>query len=518
MSGIVTRKVKQKNELLLHSNFSFNIIEHEIWLDSDLSNSLFNGASFSDCEFKNINFSNADFEGTKFYKCEFSNCSFVGSEIHSVWFSECLFSVLQFNNSVITDSTFYSCKFLSCSYEGFVLTQSYFKNCFINSFSSRGCSITLNQFIETTFTNAGFLNVFYYQIFQKCKFYDSTFEAYLLGYVYGLTEKNLLELNCTLMGKEFPNTLIESRNFILDIYNERQMFLNIGFLQLGINEKQTDILLVACVEFLKKFFEAGQILKNDQVTFLKQIIEFLYNKGKLAPISLFLIENILSHIINRYNKISNVVWEKSAPYIRELRNTVYFMTLNFLDSINSIDAYNSNGRVVLKIWYYEKPAKPFVEIMKLLSPESPEPILLKTQNGSFIEWISCQENIIICIRIFLQLIGAVAVPFIINAKNNKKKDGAQKKQSEIEARNSKKTEYVKVEVSTPEFIVKSEYGREFMKSFSTFPTEENIKKVNLAISVILESKIMNDEKKQGYTNDNIKEIEIIYDFSKDKVQ
>ena len=490
-----------------HQNFSFNSIERELWQNADLSRSLFNGSIFVECVFNGICFDNADLEGTRFSKCKFTDCTFLSADIHSIWVVECQFDHVRLNDANIIDCTFHKCNFIECTFNGIGLMQSDFEDCYLDPFEPNNSSITLNHFIKTTFKRASFRNVFYYQMFEACEFQNSSFEAYLLGYVYGLSPQNYKDLNCILMGDSMVCTLEETFDDILTIYMDRRMYLNIGFLQLGRLGANTDKLLLQCVELLKRFLQEDHILKSEQIKFLQWIIDYLHNKEEIAPATYLLLENALSSITRSFDANPNTAWEKAHLYVRELRNSLYFIFLKYLDKMN-IPAISSPKPVTLIASFEVMPSIPLIQIMESLAPDSSPPIQLKTERGSFIEWISCDENIVNCIELFLQLIGSIAIPFITLGIENKIQSKKEQKQKKWELEKEKEATMKTVATTSETITIKDrETGLPLFITQTVSPQAGA--SVTNAMRVIVDLNILDDQKRFGYNAQNIREMKII---------
>lgn len=506
-----TYKVLDANICLSpHSNFSFYKAENLKWEKEDVSNSLFNGSLFSGCEFTDVVFANSDLEGTRFHTCNFINCSLKSTDVHAVFFNNCKFIGVVFSDAVIADTTFYDCEFDLCKYSGFNLTQSVFEACQLAGFTSRGCSVTLNKFIKTTFTNSVFMNVFYYQIFHDCNFIDSSFEAYLAGYVYGLSEKNLQELHCIVMGEPVNYSIRWSLDYIASIYTERNMFLNRAFLELlAGTQPKIDLLLIGCISGLKSYFDKDVILKNDQITFLKQIIESLHQEAKVAPETYFIIDKMLVALLNKFKASKATSWEKSVPYVRELRNTIYFITIQYLNNIKTLGDIEANKLVTLKVVYETKPTMELIGIMKSNFPQSEKIILLKTERGSFIEWISCPENIVAWFGLFLQLIGT-ATPIVLKVMENRE----HKLKKDEEDMHSREVESTMKDISSSlRAISESLTTLNSMNeiSIANQPKMETVAKIDAIVNFLYMERFMTDEMKFGYSQTNIKTVEVFYD-------
>lgn len=383
-------------DLMPHSNFSFELIEHEQWDRASLNNSLFNGAVFIDCMFSEIVFDNADLEGTRFNGCMFRNCSFSGADIHSIWAACCHFTSVSFDETILTDCTFHNCSFENCSFNGTSQMECIFDTCIMNPFAPKSSSITLNQYKDTTFYNATFNNVFYYQWFENCHMPGATFEAYLLGYIYGLTPQNLKECHVVVMGDQGGyqsysegHSILDIYQIVEEIYDNRHMYLNMGILELGDQRNSKDEILLKCVYLLGRLLADNQLLKNEQIRFMERLIMSLYDRGQIAPITIYLMERELQKIVDRYqNEAENISWKKAEKDIVTLKNRLYFVFLEFLDKLQvALQGLPNSTDPTLRFTYEEKPQIPLTQIIAAMMPGFPAPVQIKEEKGSFVEII-----------------------------------------------------------------------------------------------------------------------------------
>lgn len=235
-----------------HGNFSFTVIGNEIWEECNVNHSLFNGTVFSDCKFYHVVFDGSDFEGTRFIHCEFHECSLDSADFRSIWSVNCIYEKIKFDNMAITDASFHQCHFFKCSFLGMVQSKSDYDTCLLDPFLPEGGSIILNRYSNTVFKNSRFKNIFYYHIFDKCHFENTRFEAYLLGYIFGLTQENLCELQSVFVGNDTIHPLTELLNSVEEIYTQRKMYLNIEIMKLNSPNVNAENILIGCTALFKE--------------------------------------------------------------------------------------------------------------------------------------------------------------------------------------------------------------------------------------------------------------------------
>lgn len=492
-------KYKTHLDLAPHSNFSFEIIEHERWEHTSLNNSLFNGAVFIECIFNEIVFDNADLEGTRFSGCSFRNCSFCGADIHSIWVANCQFNGVSFDETILTDCTFHHCNFEDCSFNGTSQMECVFDCCVLDPFAPKGSSITLNQYKNTTFRHAVFRNVFYYQWFENCHMPDADFEAYLLGYIYGLTPQNLKECHIVVMGNQELSqayseeySISEVYQIIENIYNSRHMYLNIGILELGDQRNSKDEILLKCVYLLGRLLADNQLLKNEQIKFLERLIMSLYEQRQIAPITIYLMERELQKVVDEYqNQPENISWQKAEKDIAALKNRLYFVFLEFLDKLQiALHDLPSANDPALRFTYEEKPQIPLTQIIAAMMPGFPLPIRINEEKGSFIEVIQFCSAALPYIKIFLELMGIV-VPIVLAVRSERRED---RKEKEKERERSEQGQNV------------TSFPTVYISPGITATTGAQVAQVT---KVIIEFKLLSDGGKKGYSNKNLKTIKLV---------
>ena len=487
------RKYNAERNLMVHSNFSFDYISWEHWNSATVANSLFNGSVFENCIFENIAFNNADLEGTRFSNCKFVECSFQNADIRSVWIAKSDFCFVTFEEAMLSDSTFVECHFNNCGFDNLTQTKCSFDSCIFDSFQPQNSSITSSCYKNTSFSNAVFKNAFYYHRFENCQITNSTFEAYLLGFVYGISLEALKNCRITVMGETeyyiadcFSEFVQEIFSRIEQVYNERKLFLNIGILELSDNTRSKDEVMLKCIELMHLLLKKNLMLKNEEITFFGNLVTYMYEVKEIAPITIFLMERKLSQIIEESSctAISNAAWEKAKSDLNTLRNAAYFL---FLEFTRTLDIRNiEEEAITLQVTYEEQPEIPLVEILSAMMPNYKMPIQIKTERGSFIEYIEAMSASLPYIDVFLTLIGVI-VPIVSEVRATKRA-----KKEELRAPSAEGTD-----IMIPAIYL------------SPGITVNAQSEVVSAVKVIVEYNIIMDKRKKGYSQSNIKRIKVI---------
>lgn len=139
--------------------------EHEVFENTNLSDSRVIGRTFYKCRFENCTFSEADFSTTVFESCTFINSSlillnFTETRLHHVSFQGCKLMGINFTlcDTFVIDFSFKGCRIEGCNFSELkvpktVLTESLLiETDFVNADFS-GADFTLSDFRECLFNN-----------------------------------------------------------------------------------------------------------------------------------------------------------------------------------------------------------------------------------------------------------------------------------------------------------------------------------------------------------------------------
>ena len=166
--------------------------------------SLFNGASFFNCEISDCNFSRSDFEGMIASKNVFTNINYSNADIKSVCWNNCKFISCNFNDAFLDGNQFINCSFIDCSFLRSVCENNTFKFCSFNSTNFSVSTTTLNEFYNTDFcdTDLGDCS-FYKNILFQCHYKNVAINIDSLGQIFGLQETDLKGFSYIFLGKAF---------------------------------------------------------------------------------------------------------------------------------------------------------------------------------------------------------------------------------------------------------------------------------------------------------------------------
>lgn len=418
------------NQLHEHMNLSYRKIDEPI-SHKNLERSLLNGTHINShiveyCNLRLSEWTGANIEGVTFLSSDFKY-----SEIKSTHFFKTVFKEIIFDDTIISDSTFSNCVFIDCNLVGTFFQENTFNNCVFESVNFTEASAFLNQFVECAFKKTYICGSFYYSIFKDCELDDCVIDQYLLGYILGLLGSKMNNITY-LKGNEIFNDNFERLIHItFQDYEKRMKFVNHAILQLNLNsENNIDYCLFACINAFVLCSENEITISSDDVKFVRLIIEDSYSRNLISPCMIFeaglLIQKELQNV--------NVKSEINKKQLKNLYNCLYFCQQDFLLKNTSKVKVGKQEVYTLFLKYDKKPRIELVNILKYLTPNrTHEPTVIKTECGSFLEWIQCDGNAITMLALLLDFLG-IAIPMtyeVIKGKRNKKKEKEKTQQTGI---------------------------------------------------------------------------------------
>lgn len=410
-------KIEQAKRYTSHMNICFKRITENLY-HLEMHNSLLKGVSFNDCIFQEVNLSNSDIDGSRFQDCSLIEVSFKAADIRSLVAVKSNFIKVDFSNSNIANCTFINCSFEECNFSKVQLSKNTFTNCSLSPFNLNHGTAILNTYTNVTFYKTRFKNVFYYQLFTNCTFEDCIMESYLLGYNYGYSKKNFLQLTYTHMGKYSHCPLATLLKKIEVIYTERFMLVNIGILAMNQEWNNYDKAIIACIGFIIKSIEKDIIIQDEQLEFLRMIINLLHKEKKIAPITLLSIYQELVHVLSSFDTLSK---DKAYSQLTVLKNELFFAYEQIIDQIKEFlvpKNLTPNGYITLFIEYKKKPEIELVYFLNKIHPEWKAPVKVRDKTGSYLEWIEMINLFLPSITVFLTLVTCIE-PIIFWHKDKK---------------------------------------------------------------------------------------------------
>ena len=476
------------NVLSANAEVVFTTIENQQYHDQDFSSSTISSSMIIATEFVDTSFYNASFMGTRLINSMFRSSNMNNADIISIVSSDCTFVKVCFDKASITDSSFTNCKFVQCSFRNISMTSNSFSGCTFDGFDVQDSTITLNIFDHCTMKEALLGASFFYQILQDVIWEKSSLDVYLIGYNFGFSIAQMNHCNIS----------VEAIEDLKKKYLESGMLLNAAVVAINSSTSVYDLAIVACSSTIVEMVKRRIIIKPDELRFIRQLIQNLNIKERVAPITILRCWNqlaLIQHSIDEYG-IKNVF-----EAINDLRNALYFLYQEFAEKLQekllSIPVYKLPVKICLTF-----EVKPKIDLASLLNQVYDhnangfkEAKIVKTQPGSFIAWLESIDAVLPYLQIIVSLLG-ISIPIAI-AQKNRKIDKEEKKQEE-----AKKKHEDNITINdTQIFIIPVPVGLPLSK--------DNEMIVRDVLSVLIQNQLLNTSDFSGLNSVNLRRIEVV---------
>jgi len=276
-------------------DFTYKSVSGISLSDADFRQSLFTGAVLENCQFKNVSFDRCDFAGTKIVKCRFENCSFVPAELRSCFVSSthfvgCDFSGTQWDRTQVKQGIFVSCNFSEASLREASLT-----NCDFDSCEFQAASITLNQFTHCSFARTDFADcTALFLTFCGCEFNATRFNAESVGFTYGLSDKNVRDLEFIYLGLETERPLsADVIDALIDTYSMRRWYVGMAVLQLNFRRRAPLNAILDVVSWIEAELARTGSVDWDELQFFTTVVRRLFSEDRLPFFGSYLLARVL---------------------------------------------------------------------------------------------------------------------------------------------------------------------------------------------------------------------------------
>lgn len=484
-----------KNELIQvskfheHMNLSFKTVV-ESFNTINLQRSLLNGTIIKSIKIKDCNFKMSEWSGAQVLDVSIESCDFKYSEIKSTWFRNTNFINITFDDAIISDCTFTECNFIDCKFSGTLLQENTFNKCNIKNLSFGAASANLNTFNNTQFVNVDICGSFYYSFFVECVIENCRIDEYLLGYILGIYSSKLSGItylkNNRILDLPFEDLITD----LISEYEQRMKFVNVAILKLNLNETNNlDKLILSCIKAFTICCKNNITISLDDIKFIKTIIERYYERKLISPCMILEAINLIQYELQNYNSVNN----QNQKQLKELFNCLFFCLQNFLVTFQNRIKIDRTTEYVLFIKYNQKPLVETIDVIKsLMSDYKIKPEIIKTKQGSFLEWIKCDGNAAIALEVLFGFLN-ISIPIVYDIIKEKVKKT--KKTNNDNKNNCSKN-------------IELESKNNFNITIQINPNNYNIQNFNNLVNTInqFDFTVSNDFK--GYNNDNIQEIRI----------
>lgn len=402
------------------SDTSFTKFADSRYIDVKKIKITYNYITMSRVIIENSNFSNCDIIGSRLSDIQILNVNLSNADIISNEINEAIFKNVNFDGASIDDINFKDCKFIDCNFNNLSMKNCMFYNCYFENISPLSSLMELNTYFDCRFNSCKFTSSFHYQIFDSCNFNDVLIKAELLGYNYGLYFSSGVETGLKLLDYHNDNN---SRDAIISdlakYFINQYLFINAMILMLNTDTNTNQILFLNWANTLKKTLNHNNIIKSNELNFIKNVLVNMFEKNLIVPIVMIDLYNQLIDIYKNY-QYSDKTEENLLVLINSMYKEIQIYITNLNNEINELPSYDEAIEIAIK--YNTKPLIPLCNLLNEFGVG--KSIQTKTMKGSFLEWIEAPENILACLNVFISLLG-ITVPIVVSnikEKKNKKND------------------------------------------------------------------------------------------------
>lgn len=490
------------DKFTVYNEFSGHLLPSKIYTylfleRKNLSQQNLHSISLKNCVFENIDFtetlfSNSDFDSCQLQECIFKNQSFQNSDIISCNFKKCTFIKVNFKGATMINNSFENCTFISCNLNHVTMTDSTFSECSINDLNLRQSSTSLNIFTKCLWSNSKINGNFVFNLIIDSSFTNTSLDTDLLSLNFGFSKNNLNELRID------KGTLTILQQQLLN----RKDLINAAIVELNTNTDLYEYSIFFCVSIIIEQIQKNIIVRSEQIKFIELVIQHLISIKKLSLITIIQ----LLALIDSYKKFetSNISIEKAKCNINYIYNLLF---KTYKDSIERLDKTlaqieTNDSKVIIKFTFKEKPLLETCDLLSCLQMQfgipAPYPVQIKTEKGSFIEWIQSPDNILKCLQLLVSIIG-VGVNITKICVDSKKKKKENNNSKTIETNTFKQSCNNTVTLNIPDVI---------NTQLSSVQTEKDVSNV---INVFVVNGMTINNGYQGFNNNNIDNIECYYE-------
>lgn len=455
---------------------SYNYIESEKIIERDLTELSLIGCNINSCIFKNVVMISSDVDGTIVNNCTFDSSDWSYTDFCSINVRDSIFININFGMSTMNNCHFDNCKFIYCNFDHIAMNNSTYERCEFEYIKLLQSSTYLNFYNKCTFSKCNYNGNMYYNIFSDCQFLKTKFSLKLLSY-------NYWGAYCDFEAIGFDSNELEVlQNQVL----EQKLLINSVTIKLNL-EKDFDIAMLQYMFAIYKLLENDILIRDEQISFIYHILNFLVDNDLICPVTCVQMLSITQHI---YNVFNNNAFQKSEKMLNLLLNKLNILYQEIGQEVNYQQNDSNDSLNVIKIIFEQEPAIEICtlinEIKQNLNIEGPAAVRIKSEKGSFLEWIQCYDSVLGCLQLLIDVLGlGIAIQGF--HKRKKEKDASD---DNFEMTEFDQKELLKIVNNT---IKKQQFNPE----------------VNTTLQVILKNDVVAQNNFKGYKKSNIRSIEII---------
>lgn len=439
------------------------------------------GCTIENSIFENVIFTLSDFDGTMIIQCKFIKGDWSRTDCCSLTVSNTIFKEVDFSLSAMRNCDFEQCIFIGCNFNHIALSGSRFTKCTFRGIHLSHSSTYLNIYESCIYESCTFNGAFYYNLLLHNTYNDAFFNQKLLAYNYFLMSKidELATIGFSDLQKEDLKSYLTENNLLINL------------VILSLNEtNDVDLSLIRFIIAIGEILKAGLLVREEQLQFIQKFLRLLLNNEMISAVTIVECLSYLEKDIKFFDSSNSTVYEKCRESLNLIKNELY-QAYQIMGS--SISYFNKTEETdqehIVKLIYCQEPQIPICsiinEIKKSLGIDAPEAIRLKTEKGSFIEWISCYDSALQCLQLFVAVLGLGYT--IVSEKKRGEKENDSGKESLPNITSNQMIDILNKAIS------KQKINPEFSQT----------------ISIVVKNEIVATKKFRGYSKSNIQSIDII---------
>lgn len=431
--------------------------------------------------FEDVTFNLSNFDVTELVQCKFIKGDWSCTDCCSLTVFNTIFREVDFSSSTMRNCDFKQCVFIKCNFNNIALSESRFTDCTFSGINLSHSSAYLNIYESCIYENCTFNDTFYYNLLLHNTYNKVRFNQKLLAYNYFLVDKidELATIGFSDSERE------ELKSYLV----ENKLLVNHVILSLN-ETKDVDLSLIKFIIAIGEILKAELFVREEQLQFLRNFLRFLLNNEMISAITIVECLSYLEKDIKFFDSSNSTAYEKCRESLNLIKNELYQAYQIMGSSINYFNKTEETSQEhIVKLVYNQKPQIPICsiinEIKKSLGIDAPDATRLKTEKGSFLEWISCCGSVLQCLQLFVTVLGLDGAIFNKHKKKEKENDFEKESLSGITS-----TQMIDI---LNKAISKQKINPKFSQT----------------LNIVLKNEIIATKEFRGYSKSNIQSIDII---------
>lgn len=464
-----------------NDTLSYKYINEECAREAKLAEVNVIGCTIEKSIFEDVSFNLSNFDCTTLIQCKFIKGDWSRTDCFSLTASNTIFREVDFSVATMNNCNFKQCVFIKCNFNHIALSGSRFVNCTFDGINLSHSSTYLNIYESCIYENCTYNGAFHYNLLLHNTYNNVFFNQKLVAYNYFIMNK-IDELSTIgfsdLQKKDLRSYLIKNR-------------LLINLVILNLNETDdVDLSLIRFIIAIGEILKADLFVREEQLQFLQKFLHFLLDNKMISAITIVESLSYLERNIKFFAPSNSIAYKKCEESLNLIRNELYqaYLTMG-----NNISIFSKTEEIdkehIIKLVYDQEPQIPICyiinEIKTSLGIEAPDATRLKTEKGSFLEWISCYDSVLQCLQLFITVLGLGYTIVSEHKKNEKENDIEEENLPNITS-----TQMIDILDKT---ISNQKVNPEFSQ----------------AVNIVLKNEIIATKKFRGYSKSNIQSIDII---------